>query len=242
MAGDCGSTCPVEGGFYAYDPNTGGNAVLLAAFAILVPAVLFLGIRFRTPLFSATLATGLLLDVAGFLGRVLLKNSPESQGLFLLSLLGTLLGPVCISGANFLTLPHILSVYGDHISPLQPMLAGIVLYALAAVAAVIQVIGIVYAAYDLSGMGVSLLVCLNEWICADMPTKANGRDTPCCRRTWSAAACSRLLQCTALLVRAWCEDQSVGPRSETLGGVSVGSVQAISLRYGFDTRRKQVVG
>lgn len=165
MAGDCGSTCPVKGGFYTYEPNVGGNAVLLAAFAVLIPVVLFLGFRFRTPLFSATLSTGLVLGVAGFLGRVLLKGSPQSQGLFLLSLLGTSLGPVCISGANFLTLPHILSVYGDHISPLQPMLAGVVLYGLAAVAAIMEVVGVAYLAYDFGGMGVSLsglCVCVTD--------------------------------------------------------------------------------
>ncbi|KAL6866243.1 hypothetical protein ACO1O0_002350 [Amphichorda felina] len=153
MAGDCGSTCPVDGGFYSYEPNIGANAVLLAAFAVLVPVVLFVGVRFRTPLFSATLSAGLLLGVAGFLGRVLLKTSPQSQGLFLLSLLGTVLGPVCISAANFLTLPHILSIYGDHISPIQPMVAGAVLYGLAAVAAVLEVVGVAHLAYDLGGMG-----------------------------------------------------------------------------------------
>ncbi|KFH46824.1 Sphingoid long-chain base transporter-like protein [Hapsidospora chrysogenum ATCC 11550] len=196
MAGDCGSTCPVEGGFYAYDPNVGGNAVLLATFALLVPVVLFLGIRFRTPVFSATLATGLLLAVAGFLGRILLHGSPRNQGLFFLSLLGTLLGPVCISAANFLTLPHILSVYGDHISPLQPVVAGVVLYGLAAVAAVVQVVGVAFTAYDLSGLnakrtggtsliagglGVQLLalVCfslLHFWFTLAVRTRVSGLD------------------------------------------------------------------
>lgn len=145
--------------------------MLLAAFAVLVPVVLFVGVRFRTPLFSATLSAGLLLGVAGFLGRVLLKTSPQSQGLFLLSLLGTVLGPVCISAANFLTLPHILSIYGDHISPIQPMVAGAVLYGLAAVAAVLEVVGVAHLAYDLGGMGVSfsrLFVSVGAWIGTDM--------------------------------------------------------------------------
>lgn len=155
MAGDCGSTCPVEGGFYAYKPNIGGNAVLVAAFAVLILAALYLGIRLRTPVFSATLATGMVLEAVGFVGRVLLHGSRESQAFFVLSLLGTILGPVCISGAIFLTLPHILTVYGDHLSPLRPVVAGIIFYGLAAVAAVIQVIGVVFVAYNMSGLEVS---------------------------------------------------------------------------------------
>lgn len=154
MAGDCGSTCPVEDGFYAYKPNIGGNAVLLAAFAVLVLVALYLGIRLRTPVFSATLATGMLLEVIGFVGRVLLGNTSDSQTFFVLSMLGTLLGPVCISGAILLTLPHILTVYGDHLSPLRPMVAGVIFYSLAAIAAVIQVIGVVFVSYDMSGLGV----------------------------------------------------------------------------------------
>lgn len=153
MAGDCGSTCPVEGGFYAYKPNVGGNAVLLAAFAVLVLVALYLGVRLRTPVFSATLATGMLLEVIGFVGRVLLGNTSDSQTFFVLSMLGTLLGPVCVSGAILLTLPHILTVYGDHLSPLRPMVAGVIFYSLAAIAAVIQVIGVVFVSYDMSGLG-----------------------------------------------------------------------------------------
>ena len=154
MAGACGSTCPVEGGFYTYEPNIVGNAVLLAAFGILVPAVALLGFRFRTPVFSATLVTGLLLATIGFVGRVLLNDSPRSQVYFVLSLLGTVLGPVCTIGAVFLTLPHILSIYGDHVSPIHPAWAGAVFYGLEVVAAVIQLVGVIFVAHDLTSIGV----------------------------------------------------------------------------------------
>ena len=228
MAGDCGSTCPVEGGFYAYDPNVGGNAVLLATFALLVPVVLFLGIRFRTPVFSATLATGLLLAVAGFLGRILLHGSPRNQGLFFLSLLGTLLGPVCISAANFLTLPHILSVYGDHISPLQPVVAGVVLYGLAAVAAAVQVVGVAFTAYDLSGLNVSFRLYCWKSDAADILGKANRRNESYRWWAWSAVACACVLQPPAFLVHSCCENQGLRPRCEARCRVSIGGVQAVS--------------
>lgn len=155
MSVDCGSTCPVEDGFYAYEPNLGGNAVILAAFAVLVPVVLFLGVRFRTPVFSTTLATGLLLDVLGFVGRILLKGSPDSRSYFVLALVGTVIGPSFMTAAIFLTLPHILGVYGEHLSPLRPLLAGVVFYSLAAASAVIQLVGVVFVAYDSSGLRVS---------------------------------------------------------------------------------------
>lgn len=163
MADKCGSTCPVEDGFYLYSPSIAGNAVLLAAFAILVPAVAYLGFRFRTPVFSITLAAGLVLSVVGFVGRVLLGSSPRSLALFVVSLLGSVLGPVCISGAIFLTLPHILSVYGDHVSPIQPLWAGAVFYGMEAVAAAVQLVGVILLALDLGSLGVSVEPPRFQW-------------------------------------------------------------------------------
>lgn len=188
MPGDCGSTCPVEGGFYAYNPNIAGNSLLLAAHGILIPAVLYLGIRFRTPVFSAILATGLLLDVVGFVGRLLLSGAPESQAFFVLSLLGTILGPACVSGAIFSTLPHILGVYGDCMSPIRPFLAGLVFYSVVSLAGVIQLIGVVFLAYDLSAMGVSHRLLPVGVFIADIYEKEIGRYAHCRRRTWYSAA------------------------------------------------------
>ncbi|KAJ6443381.1 RTA-like protein [Purpureocillium lavendulum] len=70
MAGHCGISCPVDGGYYSYSPSVAGNAILLAVFSLLVPVTLYMGYLFRTPLFSAAVATGILFDVVGF-GRFL---------------------------------------------------------------------------------------------------------------------------------------------------------------------------
>lgn len=155
MAGGCGSTCPVPGAFYSYDPSVAANAVLVAVFAVLSAVVLLLGVHFRTLVFSATLTTGLLLSAVGFVGRILLPGSRQSQEYFVLSLIGTILGPVCIVASIFLLLPHILSIYGDHASPVRPVYIGLLLCSLEAVAAILQVIGVVSIAYILPGMGVS---------------------------------------------------------------------------------------
>src|SRR5687767_13934372 len=105
MAGDCGSTCPVEGGWYSYDPSLAGNAVFTAAFAFLVPATLFFGVRYQTPLLAATLTTGIALEVVGFVGRILLHGGRGDKTFFLLNQLGTVVGPSLVAGALFITLP-----------------------------------------------------------------------------------------------------------------------------------------
>lgn len=156
MAADCGSTCPVDGGFYSYDPSVAANAVLLAAFCLVLPVVLFTGVRYRTPIFSAVLTTGVLLEILGFVGRVLMKDGRDNQTYFTLSLLGTLLGPAFISLSVFLVLPHTLTVYGESLSPLRPVIAAFLLYSLVVLAIILQVVGLVFAAYGFSDVSVSL--------------------------------------------------------------------------------------
>lgn len=129
--------------------------VLLTAFALLVPITFILGYRFRTPGFAAILATGLLLEVLGFAGRVLLHSARNDQGYFTLMLLGTVLGPSFMSSAIYLIIPHLLAVYGEGFSPCRPMLATFFLNGLVAIGLVIQVVGVVFVAYGIGGTSVS---------------------------------------------------------------------------------------
>lgn len=155
MADDCGSTCPAADNFYSYDPSVGGNAVLLAAFAILSLVVPYLGFRSWTPLFSATLTTGLLAEVLGFVGRVLLHSTKNSRTYFFLFLFGTVLGPTFISASIFIVLPHILGIYGEPISPFRPLVAGLVFFSLIAVALIVELVGIIFVAYEFNNVSQS---------------------------------------------------------------------------------------
>lgn len=178
MASDCGSACPVEAGFYVYDPSIGGNAVLLAAYGLLIPAVLYPGFRFSTLAFSIVLVAGLLLDLIGFVGRLLLNGSPDRQDYFVISLLGTLLGPTFISGAIILTLPHTLSLCGERVSPLRRLFAALLLFISTAGAAVLQLVGVVFVAYNFGGIGVSqpryFPSYLHRFIFTDIPIQRAG--------------------------------------------------------------------
>lgn len=155
MTADCDPTCPVETGFYNYDPSIAGNAVLLTAYGLLIPAVLYPGFRFSTIAFSVILALGLALDVVGFTGRLLLNRSPARQDFFALSLVGTILGPTFISGAVVLTLPRTLSLCGGNVSSLRRFFAALLLFASTAGAGILEVVGIVFVSYNVGGLGVS---------------------------------------------------------------------------------------
>lgn len=156
MVADCGSYCPVSGGFYKYKPSIGGNVALLVGFLLLVPWVIFLGLRSRTPFLTLSLLSGLVFYVLGFIGRILLHHNLDSPGLFLLSLLGTILGPSLIVAATFIILPHVLAVYGEHFSPFRPTVAELILCTLITIATGIEVVGSVFVAYAFNGVTVCL--------------------------------------------------------------------------------------
>lgn len=122
MAGDCtsASDCPVSGGFLSYSPSKEGNAVVLAAFATLIPATLFLGYRHKTPAFALLLTTGLLLQVLGFSARIILHGNVADRAHFALFLAGTTLGSTFIAAAIFSILPHAISVYGTRAYRTRP--------------------------------------------------------------------------------------------------------------------------
>lgn len=156
MTADCDSACP----YYDYDPSIAGNAILLAAYSILIPAVFYPGLRISTLAFSIILVAGLALDVIGFVGRLLLSRSPDGQDYFTISLIGTILGPTLITCAVILTFPCTLSLCDLYVSHLRRGFAVLLLLVSTLGAAVLEVIGIVSVAYRLGDISVSLHLCL----------------------------------------------------------------------------------
>ncbi|KAI8187379.1 Sphingoid long-chain base transporter RSB1 [Colletotrichum sp. SAR 10_70] len=152
MTGDCNENCPFRGGFLDYEPSAVGSAIFLAAFALLVPLTFFQGYRFKTPLFASTLATGILLEVLGFAGRLRLKNNVASETSFTLWLLGSILGPTLISAALCQVLPHVVALYGLGIGFTRPRVAGLSLVFALLLVVALEIAGVVAAVFGLGGV------------------------------------------------------------------------------------------
>ncbi|KAK1828174.1 RTA1 like protein-domain-containing protein [Podospora conica] len=107
-------TCPTS--FSQYQPALAGNAFMIAAFAALVPVNLYAGARYKTPLYAALIVSGLLLEILGHVGAVLLRTDTTSHGYFSLYMMGTLFGPTLLGSANYLVLPRVMVLYGEDFS------------------------------------------------------------------------------------------------------------------------------
>jgi RTA1 like protein len=76
-------TCPIQWAFVEYIPSLAGNATYLSIFVALWIAQLYLGIRYRTWGFLTGMVVGVLLEILGYLGRILLHSDPFNFNYFL---------------------------------------------------------------------------------------------------------------------------------------------------------------
>ncbi|KAJ9156608.1 Sphingoid long-chain base transporter RSB1 [Pleurostoma richardsiae] len=145
--GDCSpSTCPVDNGFLSSPPSMAGNTLMMAAFAVLVPIALWVGIAFRTPLYASSFILGLLFEVMGYAGRVVLRTDLASKSYFVLFLVGTIMGPTFITGAIYVVLPHILTLYGSDVSVVsRPIYLAVVFLAFDVFTLAFQAVGAAFA-------------------------------------------------------------------------------------------------
>ncbi|KAE8354034.1 RTA1 like protein-domain-containing protein [Aspergillus coremiiformis] len=114
--------CPVQATTYGYYPNYGGNIFFAVFYGICGLFQLGFGIYFRSWTLMLALAVGTFLEMAGYIGRVLLNKNPWDSGGFKLQLVALILGPTFIAAGVYLTLKHIILSLGPEHSRLKPRL------------------------------------------------------------------------------------------------------------------------
>lgn len=78
------STCPIEAAYVEYQPNVPGNAIFMGVFGLLLIGQIGLGFMYRTWSYMVPMVAGLILEVLGYLGRIMLHNNPFNFDSFLL--------------------------------------------------------------------------------------------------------------------------------------------------------------
>lgn len=112
--------CPIEWGYVHYQPSVGGNAFMAAAFGLLAAPAIYLGITHKVKLFTFCFVMGLVGEVIGYVGRILLHNNPFSENAFLIYLICATIAPCFTAAAIYLTLARIVVVFGEGISRIRP--------------------------------------------------------------------------------------------------------------------------
>jgi hypothetical protein len=78
------STCPLSQATIDYDPSLAGNALYLSIFSLLFIIQGFQLWKYKTWSFSLSMMSGLVLEVVGYVGRVMMHFNPFEPNPFLM--------------------------------------------------------------------------------------------------------------------------------------------------------------
>lgn len=78
------TTCPLSCAQVDYQPTRAGNTMYAAAFGLLLVAQLGLGIKYKTWGFMVGMICGLVLEVVGYAGRIMLHDNPFNFNNFIM--------------------------------------------------------------------------------------------------------------------------------------------------------------
>jgi hypothetical protein len=161
VMGDCTTaTCPVDDGFLSSPPSLVGSSIFLSAFAVLIPINWWTGSRYNTPVYSSTIIAGLLLEVVGYVGRILLKSDAASVSSFVLYMLGTIMGPTFITSAIYQILPHVVVLYGKEFTLVsQPAYFGVFF----------MVFDLCTLTFQAAGVAFSITGATQDEVCSPLP-------------------------------------------------------------------------
>ncbi|CAK7271741.1 hypothetical protein SEPCBS119000_004762 [Sporothrix epigloea] len=98
--------CPVEWSILTYQPSIAASAVFIAFFAIAIVVHAYEGFRWRHTLgsFAVPMILGLLDEIIGYIGRIIMHGNPFSFNGFLIQIICITTGPVFFCAAIYVTL------------------------------------------------------------------------------------------------------------------------------------------
>jgi hypothetical protein len=92
-------TCDLSLASFLYLPNKPGNALFAALFAAMILAQLFLGIKYKTWGYMGAMVLGMILEVIGYIARVMLHDKPFDDNNFLMYLVTLTIAPALLSAS-----------------------------------------------------------------------------------------------------------------------------------------------
>ncbi|KAF7873873.1 hypothetical protein EAF04_002545 [Stromatinia cepivora] len=113
-------TCDLSMSSFEYLPDVAGNAIFAALFGIFFIAQIGLGIKFKTWGYMVAILLGLILEIIGYIARILIHDSPFENDYFLMYLITLTIAPAFLTAAIYLCLSRIVILYGHEISRFKP--------------------------------------------------------------------------------------------------------------------------
>ncbi|CAK39143.1 hypothetical protein CBS63078_8482 [Aspergillus niger] len=139
-------TCPLvldgeQLSWVRYYPNLAGNVLYAVLFGLFLVLQLFFGISRKTRGYMIGMTLGLILEVLGYVGRILLRYSMFEFSWFLMYLVPLTIAPAFISAAIYLTLSRIITIYGAEHARFRPQVYTYIFITFDIIALLLQAVG-----------------------------------------------------------------------------------------------------
>ncbi|KAL5394524.1 hypothetical protein PMIN04_007246 [Paraphaeosphaeria minitans] len=114
--------CPVEWSVFTYQPSIAANAALLAIFGLLLLVHAAQGINYRAWGYMGCMIAGCVLQIVGYVGRIMLHGNPFDFNAFLMQIICITVAPVFYCAAIYVLLAQMITTLDPSLSRVSPKL------------------------------------------------------------------------------------------------------------------------
>ncbi|KAF3010917.1 hypothetical protein E8E13_010000 [Curvularia kusanoi] len=115
-------TCPLSDSYWGYRPSLAANVTFLVLFVLSTVAYVGQGFLNKAWLgFTIAMVCGCLLEVIGYIGRVLAYNNGFSESPFLMQIICLTIAPAFMAAGIYLCLTRIVTTFGAENSRIKPI-------------------------------------------------------------------------------------------------------------------------
>ncbi|KAK1590925.1 parasitic phase-specific protein PSP-1 [Colletotrichum navitas] len=133
--------CPLEWSILRYQPSIPASGVFIAFFALALIVHAVQGIRYKTWGFTASMICGCILEIVGYVGRLIIHDNPFDFDGFLIQIICITVAPVFFSAAIYVLLSQTINFLDRSISRFSPRLFYWTFIPLDIVSLVLQALG-----------------------------------------------------------------------------------------------------
>ncbi|KAK7418211.1 hypothetical protein QQZ08_011364 [Neonectria magnoliae] len=115
-------TCPIEASLLRYQPNIPATAVPIAIFGVSLLLHSWQGARAKTWGFMGSMLCGCILEIIGYVGRLIIHDNPFDFTGFLIQIICITVAPVFFCSAIYVLLSQVINFVDPSLSRLKPQL------------------------------------------------------------------------------------------------------------------------
>ncbi|KAH7264890.1 RTA1 like protein-domain-containing protein [Fusarium redolens] len=112
--------CPLDSSILRYQPNIPANAIFIGVFGMSMALHIFQGIKMKTWGFMSSMMAGCILEIVGYVGRLIIHDNPFDFIGFLLQIIFITIAPVFFSAAIYVLLSQVINFVDPNVSRFPP--------------------------------------------------------------------------------------------------------------------------